>query len=310
MSVTNLQIPECLIPSPIQELKLDILLQKGIRLWIKRDDMIHSWLSGNKYRKLKYNLIEAIQTHKKTIITFGGPFSNHLYAVAGAASLLGLKSMGLVRGEIDTENPTIRCCTERNMELISIPRSHYRLKHESDFVAKILGDVAEGYLIPEGGTNLLALRGVSELIPELQQQMEFNPNYIILPCGTGGTTAGLCISDHLRSHIISFSALKSTHLYDEILTLSNNKGRNKLSVNTDNHFGGYGKWNEDLLHFIDDFETKTDIPLDHVYNGKAMYGLMNLIKSDYFVPGTTICYIHTGGLQGKLGLDYMRQKGM
>jgi 1-aminocyclopropane-1-carboxylate deaminase len=299
---------DLILPSPIQEVYFTLLKNKNIRLWIKRDDLIHPWLSGNKYRKLKYNLKSAIENNRKTIVTFGGAFSNHLHATAGACSLLGLQSVGIVRGEIDEGNPTLKFCTDRGMNLIPVSRSAYRLKENSQEIMELIQNYPDCFMVPEGGANHLALRGVSEIVDEIKIQLSEMPEYFTLACGTGGTTAGILSANILNSKVIAFSALKSSHLESEIKQFSDFKNAEKLSVNTDFHFGGYAKWNTELIDFIYDFEKQANIPLDHVYNGKAMFGLFKLILSDYFEPGSTICYIHTGGLQGKDGLKYMTGK--
>ena len=299
---------DLILPSPIQEVDFPLLKNKNIRLWIKRDDLIHPWVSGNKYRKLKYNLKSAIENKCKAIVTFGGAFSNHLHATAGACALLGLKSVGIVRGEIDLNNPTIKFCIERGMNLIPVSRAVYRLKENSQEIMELIQKYPDCYMVPEGGTNQLALRGASEIVDEIKIQWSEMPEIISLACGTGGTTAGILSANLLNSKVIAFSALKLSHLESEIKQLSDFKNADKLSVQTDFHFGGYAKWNTELIDFIYDFEKQTDIPLDHVYNGKAMFGLFKLILSDYFEPGSTICYIHTGGLQGKDGLKYMAGK--
>jgi len=299
---------DLILPSPIQEVDFPLLKNKNIRLWIKRDDLIHPWVSGNKYRKLKYNLKSAIENKCKAIVTFGGAFSNHLHATAGACALLGLKSVGIVRGEIDLNNPTIKFCIERGMNLIPVSRAVYRLKENSQEIMELIQKYPDCYMVPEGGTNQLALRGASEIVDEIKIQWSEMPEIISLACGTGGTTAGILSANLLNSKVIAFSALKSSHLESEIKQLSDFKNADKLSVQTDFHFGGYAKWNTELIDFIYDFEKQTDIPLDHVYNGKAMFGLFKLILADYFEPGSTICYIHTGGLQGKDGLKYMAGK--
>ena len=301
-------LPELMIPSPIQELNLPLLKNKNLRILVKRDDLIHPWVSGNKYRKLKYNLKLAIDQNFKTIFTFGGAFSNHLHATAGACSLLGLKSVGIVRGEIDLNNPTLKFCIERGMTLIPTSRTAYKLKENGEEVKEILNKYPDAYIVPEGGTNRLALTGATEIVDEVKLQMEIMPEYIVLACGTGGTTAGLLSSKILTSKVIAFSALKSSHLELEIKQLSDFKNAEKLTVNTDFHFGGYAKWDDVLIDFIHNFEKETGIPLEHVYNGKAMFGLMKLIQSDFFDSGSTICYIHTGGLQGKAGMIYMNGK--
>ena len=299
---------DTMLPSPVQKIETQLTIDKAVRLYIKRDDLIHPKVSGNKYRKLKYNLSEIRKEGKKQVITFGGAFSNHIHAVATACYYEGLTAIGIIRGELDEHNPTLKYCKNVGMELIPVSRSAYRDKENSPEIQQILARYPNAIVIPEGGTNDLALNGVAHIIEEIRSQDFPNPDYIVLASGTGGTTAGLLRSDNLHSKVLSFSTLNSKHLKNEILQLVKGKNADKLEVNTEYHFGGYAKWTEGLLRFIDDFERETLVPLDHVYNGKAMYGLMDLIQKDYFPRGTKILYLHTGGLQGKDGLSYMMFK--
>lgn len=299
---------ELKLPSPLVSVSLPFTIEKNIHLYIKREDLIHPWVSGNKWRKLKYNLDFALQNNIQTIITFGGAFSNHLYATAGACALLGIKSIGIIRGEIDHQNPTLKFCLEKNMTLIPVSRSAYREKEASKEIQDIIQKYPDALFIPEGGTNQLALKGVGEIWDELNHQLTKTPNYITLSAGTGGTTAGLLSYNNYATKIISFSALKSDYLEEEILSLASHKNKEKLTMVTEYHFGGYGKWTDELIQFISDFESMTGIPLDHVYNGKAVFGLLKMIEDDYFPQGTTIVHVHTGGLQGLAGLEYMRNK--
>lgn len=299
---------ELLLPSPLVSINLPLTIEKNIHLYIKREDLIHPWVSGNKWRKLKYNLDFTLQNNIQTIITFGGAFSNHLYATAGACALLGIKSIGIIRGEVDHQNPTLKFCLEKNMTLIPVSRSAYREKEASKEIQDIIQKYPDAMVIPEGGTNQLALKGVGEIWDELNQQLTKTPHYITLSAGTGGTTAGLLSYNNYPTQIISFSALKSDHLEEEILSLTSYKNKEKLNMVNEYHFGGYGKWTDELIQFISDFESMTGIPLDHVYNGKAVFGLLKMIEDDYFPQGTTIVHVHTGGLQGLAGLEYMRNK--
>lgn len=296
-----------MLPSPLVPLDLQETSDAGIRLFVKRDDMIHPWLSGNKYRKLKYNIEHARAEKAATLVTFGGPFSNHLYAVAGACSLYGFKSIGLVRGELDTENPTLRFCLDRGMELYGISRDDYRLKEESPFVRQLLSRDPGSVLLPEGGTNELALRGCREIVGEIHNQLGYSPNYIVTSAGTGGTAAGMLTFDGLRSRIIVLPALRTGHLSSEITRLADGVSQEFLSVCCDYHFGGYARYDSQLLEFIQHFKTRTLIPLDHVYTGKAMYGLIDLAVKGYFKPGSTVVFLHTGGLQGLAGLEYIKR---
>ena len=299
---------ELVLPSPLISLSLPLTIEKNIHLYIKREDLIHLWVSGNKWRKLKYNLDFTLQNNIQTVITFGGAFSNHLYATAGACALLGIKSIGIIRGEIDHQNPTLKFCLEKNMTLIPVSRSAYREKEASKEIQDIIQKYPDAMVIPEGGTNQLALKGVGEIWDELNQQLTKTPHYITLSAGTGGTTAGLLSYNNYPTQIISFSSLKSDHLEEKILSLTSYKNKEKLNMVNEYHFGGYGKWTDELIQFISDFESMTGIPLDHVYNGKAVFGLLKMIEDDYFPQGTTIVHMHTGGLQGLAGLEYMRNK--
>ncbi|MCZ2100623.1 MAG: pyridoxal-phosphate dependent enzyme [Chitinophagales bacterium] len=294
------------IPSPIEEIITPLTQAKGIKFFIKRDDLIHPLVSGNKYRKLKYNLLNVKTQGKSQVISFGGAFSNHIHALAAACHHQNIQSVGIIRGEIDENNPTLKYCKSVGMELVSVSREAYRSKEFAPEIKTILAHYPDAVLIPEGGSNEYALKGVAEIIEEVSMFRALGtPDYIALAGGTGGTTAGLLRAEQLKSKVLCFSALKSDHLEGEILKLARNNNAEKLAVNTDYHFGGYAKWDATLLAFMEEFENATNIPLDHVYNAKAMYGLMELISQDYFSEGTKILYLHTGGLQGRQGLEYM-----
>jgi 1-aminocyclopropane-1-carboxylate deaminase len=301
-------LPDVSIPSPIQEVEHPLLHRYGVALYIKRDDLIHEVVSGNKYRKLKYNLIDAHTRQVGSLATFGGPFSNHLYAFAAACRLMEIACTGFVRGDIDPCNPTLKFCLEQGMTLIPVPRQEYRQKENSPFVRQILNQMQSAELIPEGGTNALAMKGAGEILEEIREQMQNSPDSLVLSAGTGGTAAGLLKHLPRSMTLIVFSALKSTHLHGEILQLARPVGNSEsLSVHDEYHFGGYGKMHAQLSAFIDEFEGSTGIPLDPVYTGKAMFGLFEEIKRGNFRFGSRILFLHTGGLQGKKGLEYLRQ---
>lgn len=297
-----------LLPSPLERVYVEEADLASLEFYIKRDDLIHPWLSGNKYRKLKYNLQKIKTEGIGTLITFGGPFSNHLYAAAGACALMDIKGVGIVRGEVDAQNPTLRFCFEHGMDIFGTSRDDYRLKEKS----KILATVATGYpdytVLPEGGTNELAMPGCMEMVGEIRSQLGRSPDYIVLSAGTGGTAAGILMALPPESRLIVFPALKTDHMYDEILKLSAYKNRGRVSVISDFHFGGYAKVTDELLDFITLFWNKTGVPLEHIYTAKAMYGLLNLTRQGFFKPGSTIVFVHTGGLQGLAGLEYLTNK--
>lgn len=297
------------LPSPVQEVTLPILREKGIHLLVKRDDLIHPEVSGNKYRKLKYNLLEALRLNASPLITFGGAFSNHLYATAAACHLLNLPAVGFVRGEDDPNNPTLRFCREKGMELHFLSRQSYRLKQLAPEVEAFLRQHPSHFLIPEGGTNRLALLGVKEVWDELAGQLSHLPDVVVLSAGTGGTAAGLLASTLDDVKLLVIPALKSHHFSDEIRNLAGiTEGEGRFDIFGEYSFGGYGKWDHSLLEFMDEFTRSTAIPLDPIYTAKAMYGLLNLVRQDHFAPGTTLLFLHTGGLQGMNGIQYMEKK--
>lgn len=295
------------LPSPLERLSHPVPDAFGLEIYIKRDDLIHPVISGNKWRKLKYNLLRAEQIQAERLITFGGAFSNHLAAVAGASQMLGLKSTGIIRGEVDKNNPTLRYCLSAGMELVPVSREEYRKKEGSPEIRAIVEAYRNALVIPEGGTNADALPGVAEIMDELRLKMDYEPDFIVLSAGTGGTAAGLLSHKDSSSEILCFSSLKSGHLKDEVEKLAGRENSGRLHMIEEFHFGGYAKWNDTLLDFIDTFSDDTGIPLEHVYTGKSMYGLMELIKRGYFRPGSRIVFLHTGGMQGRTGLLYMNE---
>ncbi len=281
-------------PTPVQEIFDLVLDHAGVRLLIKREDLNHPLVSGNKWWKLKHNLAEARTQNKKTLLTFGGAYSNHIYATAAAAAELGFKSIGIIRGEETLPlNSTLSFAKEQGMSLHYVSRELYRSKTSSQFIEELEQLFGDFYLIPEGGTNALAVKGATEFAQTLNSDFD----YVCCPVGTGGTLAGL-IEELPEKKVIGFSVLKGGEfLTEDIQALTSVKGN--WSVMTDYHFGGYAKTNSALEQFIRTFEAKHAILLDQVYTGKMMAGIFDLIQKGHFVKGNTILAIHTGGLQGK-----------
>lgn len=299
--------------SPIQELHNALFLKKNIRLWIKRDDLIHPVIQGNKWRKLKYNIQEAQRIQKKYLLTFGGAFSNHIHATAAAGEYFGIKTIGIIRGEeVHPLNPTLAYARQSGMQLQFVDRKTYRLKEkllsELDFFSASQINLQEDcYVIPEGGTNSFAIKGCEELAKEIKNQMETPPDFVTLSCGTGGTITGVISELNNTSHILGFPALKGNFLKKEIeilLTKNNTHSKkNNWSLQTDYHFGGYAKFDKKLIGFINTFKRDFNIQLDPIYTGKMMYGIFDLIQKDFFKNGSQIVVIHTGGLQGIAGFN-------
>ncbi len=290
---------------PDQYIDLPLLKEKGIRLCLKREDTIHPFVSGNKYRKLKYNLIEAKNQGKSTLLTFGGAFSNHIAATAFAGFEQGIPTIGVIRGEELADkwqgNPTLKLAYEHGMQFHFVSRSEYRLKNEPSFLQNLKARHGDFYLLPEGGTNTLAVKGCAEILTESDAQFD----YICSAVGTGGTMAGLINASRAHQTVLGFPALMGDFLTHEIQKYSHN-GQWRLIM--DYHFGGYAKLKAELIEFINLFKQNTGIPLDPIYTGKMLFGIFDLIKQDFFTPGTQILAIHTGGLQGIKGMNLVLKK--
>lgn len=280
----------------IVNLKGEIIEQSGIKLFIKREDQNHPFVSGNKWWKLKYNLEEALKAGYTTLLTFGGAYSNHIYATASAAHEVGLKSIGIIRGEETLSlNPTLSFAKGRGMQLQYVSREEYRNKTEVSFIEQLHNQLGDFYLIPEGGTNELAVKGCAEFAKQLSSEVDFD--YLCLPVGTGGTMAGIIEGLDESKKIIGFPVLRgATFLENEIRRYT---AKNNWQLVYDYHFGGYAKVMKELTEFMNQVEQQFNIPLDPIYTAKMMFGIMDLIKKKFFAAGSTILAIHTGGLQGR-----------
>ena len=271
-----------------------------ITLAIKREDLIHPFVSGNKYRKLKYNLLEAKTQNKRQVLTFGGAFSNHIAAVAAAGKEAGLQTIGIIRGEElaakSNENPTLRFAQECGMQLEFVSRETYRVKNNPDFVEKLRENFGDFYLLPEGGTNNLAVKGCEEILTDADAGFD----YICCAVGTGGTISGLINSAQPHQRVLGFPALKGDFLKAEIRKFAH---RDNWDLISDYFFGGYAKVNADLIEFMNGFYKENAIPLDPIYTGKMVFGVMDLIQKGYFPKASKILMIHTGGIQGISGMN-------
>ncbi|WP_300437859.1 1-aminocyclopropane-1-carboxylate deaminase/D-cysteine desulfhydrase [Christiangramia sp.] len=282
---------------------------KGIQLWIKREDLLHPEVSGNKFRKLKYNLLEAKRRNFQSLLTFGGAHSNHIAATAAAGKLFNFKTIGIIRGEelesaVEKWSPTLKYARSCGMNLLFVSREEYRKKDSEEYIEKLKRKFGNFYLVPEGGTNDLAIQGCEEIINISDKQFDF----ICTSVGTGGTLAGIINSSSALQKVIGFSALKSDYLKDEISKMTN---RENWELILDYHFEGYARVNKELIEFINDFSKKYKIILDPVYTGKLVFGIFDLIKKGHFPENSKILVIHTGGLQGIEGMNrLLKKKGL
>jgi 1-aminocyclopropane-1-carboxylate deaminase len=284
------------------------LKNKFVELYIRREDLIHPIISGNKYRKLKYNILKAIEDEHTTLLTFGGAYSNHIAALAFAGLQNNLKTIGIIRGEElknkADKNPTLLFAKECGMEFEFISRESYREKHTNDFIENLKSKLGSFYLIPEGGTNELAIKGCKEIL----STSDFEYDYICCAVGTGGTISGIINKSKKHQKILGFSALKEDFLEKDIRKFAKN---NNWDLIRDYHFGGYAKFNLELITFINQFYKENGILLDPVYTGKLVFGVMDLIDKNYFPENSKILMIHTGGLQGINGMNLkLKQKGL
>lgn len=308
--------------SPLVLIKHQLLKEKEVQLFLKREELLHPHLQGNKWRKLKYNVEAAKKADERTLLTFGGAHSNHIYATAAAGKLFGFETIGVIRGERPTQgNSTLSFAEKSGMHLHFVTRMAYKEKEDNSFKADLQTLFGNFYEIPEGGSNLLAVRGVAELAKELPDDTDV----VALACGTGATAAGLLVGAHLfqkKYTTLPFSVLKGGAFLETAINLffysffdennvslpdinTNNEfkaAKNaiyspKFNLHTSYHHGGYAKNSIALQAFIDDWYNKTGILIEHVYTGKMLFGLFDLIQQDKFPKGTKIVAIHTGGLR-------------
>lgn len=272
-----------------------------ITLTVKREDQLHPFLSGNKFRKMYYNLEQARNEGYNRLLTFGGAFSNHIAAVAAAGAHFGLETIGVIRGEeLESqirENATLRLAQEQGMKFDFVSREAYRDKEEEYFLENLKAKHGAFYLLPEGGTNKLAVKGCEEILDETDKMIF---THICCAVGTGGTISGLINTSGEKQKVIGFPALKGSFLSEEICKFVNNDRWNLIN---DYHFGGYAKINAELVRFINTFHAETNIMLDPVYTAKMAFGILDLIKKGYFPEKSAILMIHTGGLQGIEGMN-------
>lgn len=280
-----------------QEIPLE---NTSVKLFVRREDLIHPFVSGNKFRKMKYNLLQAKIENHTTLLTFGGAFSNHIAAAAYAGNEYGFETIGVIRGEelaskID-ENPTLKFAQECGMKFVFVTRENYRLKNTEQFIQNLKKDLGEFYLVPEGGTNEFAVKGCEEILTKEDIVYDF----ICCSIGTGGTISGLINTTQSYQKVIGFPSLKGDFLQKDICKFAKN---NNWEIIKDYHFGGYAKVSKELIKFMNEFYKKNEIPLDPIYTGKMFFGVIDLINRNYFPKDSKILMIHTGGLQGIEGMN-------
>jgi len=283
----------------IQPLDIDWYQGKVAGLDMLRLDLVHPVISGNKWYKLRLNMKHAMESGYKTIVTFGGGYSNHLIATAGTAKKFGIRAVGIVRGKYDVPTPTLEACKEEGMELIFVSQEDYNNKGEPEWTKDLVAHFDETFFIPEGGANEWGRAGAGLI----DRFINNSYTHIVLSVGSGTTLTGLRNKLDIKQQMLGFVPMKrgtyvASHISDHLLA---EKNRN-WELFDEWHFGGFGKWNKELLMFMNAFYTINNIPLDMVYTGKMMYGMQQMLIADYFAKDDKILCIHSGGLQGNVSV--------
>ncbi|MFS0519721.1 1-aminocyclopropane-1-carboxylate deaminase/D-cysteine desulfhydrase [Nostoc sp. UIC 10607] len=310
------------IAPPLQQINSEIARHAGVDLYVLRLDLMHPWVNGNKWFKLKYNLLEAKEKNFTTLLTFGGAYSNHIYATAAAGNLFGFRTIGVIRGEERLPlNPTLSFAVQQGMQLVYLNREMYRQRNTPALEEYLRQRFGEVFIIPEGGSNLNGVRGCTEIIADAMPTAGYAYafDHICVACGTATTLAGIALSLHEGQRAIAFPVLKNgAFLAQEIESLLTNYLASGLpspysspaswELLCDYHFGGYAKVNDELLLFSQQFTEEHGVPLDYVYTAKMFYGVMELLKQGFFCKGNSLLLVHTGGLQGNIGMEKRLQR--
>lgn len=296
--------PMSLPHSPLETIVHPLFTKHKVNVLIKRDDLIHPIISGNKWRKLKYNIEHAKRLNRETIISFGGAFSNHIHALAYACKVHNINAIGLIRGEYHyRENFTLSWARHWGMSLNFVDRLTYKQRYEETYLAQLQSEYPNAFIVPEGGSNQFALPGMGEVIHELNVQTKFD--YLLTPVGSGGTLAGLALANKGVHQLVGIAVLKQHgYLEQQVTKLLGDKANTTSNwrVIDEYHDGGYGKYSQQNAHKIKEFSQKTGVPFEPVYSGKMLIGFLNLLEQGYFKENSTVVLLHTGGLQGLGGM--------
>jgi 1-aminocyclopropane-1-carboxylate deaminase len=290
---------QCLLlkPPPYQEINIDLPDRQSCSLTIKRLDLINPYVNGNKWYKLKYNLEKAISMSHPRILSFGGSHSNHIYSLAAAGKYFGIETIGIIRGE-RKDSSTLDFARNQGMQLHYISREEYRTKNIDTSTNEFKKKFGPFHLVPEGASNEEGVRGCEEIL----DKQDLNFDIICLPCGTASTLSGVVRSAGIEQEIYGFSALKGGEfLHSEVNRYLNpTMAYPNFKIISDYHFGGYAKWTPQLICFIQEILREHSLPLDQVYTGKMIFGVIDLIRTGIIPADKRVLCLHTGGLQGRL----------
>ena len=292
--------------APLQRVNHPLYESHGLTLRMLRLDLMHPTVSGNKWFKLRENLLRAQHLKKQRIVSFGGAFSNHIHSLAAAGQQFGFRTVGMIRGEPEyASNPTLSDAARWGMELRFISRVDYRQKESDEFIDQLREQLGDFYLIPEGGGNALGVQGCRKILTDIESRIETQPDYVACDLGTGTTFAGL-ISAQWRSRFLGFAALKGSEFLQQqvkrALALQSAGDPGNWEVIGDYHFGGFARMDRVLVQFMESYEQQTRIALEPIYSAKLLFGLHDLIRQNRFKAGDEILVIHGGGMQGLRGM--------
>ena len=290
-----IELSQHLQNSPLQRIDDAHFAARGVELWLKRDDLLHPIISGNKWRKLKYSLNAALNQGADTLVSMGGAYSNHLHALAYVGKCLSINTLGLIRGQLTPLTPSLRDMQTWGMQLTYIDRSRYRdLRYQAPPLS------AGQYWLAEGGAHWLALQGIAELVAELATTYD----YICLPCGTGTTLAGICAAAPARTRVLGIAAVKNNGFLERDINGLLPENAAPYVLHNGYAWGGFAKTSPQLMAFIAKFHALHGVELEPVYTGKLLFALYDLLEKGYFSKGQRLLAVHTGGLQGKRGFIY------
>lgn len=283
--------------SPLQLIKHDLFVQHNLNVYVKRDDLIHPLISGNKWRKCHYLLNHLKTSGYKKVLTFGGAYSNHIHAFSYACAELGIQSIGIIRGDELANKPlnnTLTFAKENNMQLVFVSREEYQKRNDKEYIKSLEEDYS-CYVVPEGGSTRFAIDGFNDMLDEIRHETSFNSLFV--PCGSGGTIAGINANLVEGEQVYGINVLKGTE--DDIESLINDfSSVSRYQIITDYHFGGYAKSTSELKDFMKVFELEMGIEIESVYSAKMFFGFFDMVKKNKF-NNESIVLCHTGGLQGK-----------
>ena len=283
-----------------QQIFSERYLNNEIEVFIKRLDLIDPFISGNKLFKLKHNVDRALLEEKNMLITFGGAFSNHILATAAYAKKKNIDCLAIVRGEEYSElNPLLALAKEYGMNFCFVSRKEYAKRNDNNYISELIRKYKKAFIVPEGGNNKLGVLGAEEILETQDKSFD----YIICPIGTGATLSGIVNSSNRTQKVIGINCINDTKDINKNISQKTNK--NNWEIINEFNFGGFAKFDNLLTEYLKKFKLNYKITLDLNYTTKMFFGFEKLIERRYFHRKSKVLLIHTGGIYGNLGFNYL-----